>query len=160
MGLQMPNTKWSEPPRIKILEAAGAVFDGRVHLTGDGAIVTSSSGGKAYTVRYDATTNALTSNDNGSYYVGYLGYPSIAFLFASNRLQLSPDIANLVAGVPWKELNSRLRNNYQRVESELLASATPTERAEVDAFLNTSMERIGGLDIRRLTDSSKPPDGW
>ena len=68
------------PPTMKIYEALGAVADKRLEITGNTAKVYSSSKGKFYTVTYDSATNAIMSNDNACYFVGYLGYPAIAYL--------------------------------------------------------------------------------
>ncbi len=55
------------PPIEKILEAYTAIADGHVKLENDQALVTS-------------------SNDNASYWQGYLGYPGIAVLMLQGKL--------------------------------------------------------------------------
>jgi len=70
------------PPKVKIYEALGAVADGRVVVGNDNGEVSSSSGNKKYVVRWDAKNKAIMTNDNGTYWQGYLGYPAIAYLMA------------------------------------------------------------------------------
>jgi hypothetical protein len=81
--------KWKTPPDTKIYEALGTVADGRVKVEGNTAKVFSSSGNKHYDVEYDPKASAIMANDNGSYWNGYLGYPAIAFLMATNVITRS-----------------------------------------------------------------------
>jgi hypothetical protein len=74
--------KWKPAPLIKVYEALGSIGDGRFEVAGNTAKVYSSSGKKFYDVMYDPIKQAITANDNGSYWVGYLGYPSIVLLLA------------------------------------------------------------------------------
>ncbi|MGA2411165.1 MAG: hypothetical protein ABSG46_12350 [Candidatus Binataceae bacterium] len=115
---------WKMPPIAKVYEALGAIGDGRVHLTdATRASVISSSGDKAYTVELDPVSHQIASNDNASYWQGYLGYPAIAVLILRGLCQPQAAILKALAGVPWKELNTRFRNDYDRTLAEVLAKA-------------------------------------
>src|SRR4051812_22548384 len=103
---------WKLPPRIKILEALGCIGDGRMEVSNAGATVTSSSGNKKYAVRYDAALNAISSNDNASYWQGYLGYPAIAYLLAAEKIPYDKKFASALAGIKWKDINSQMGNNF------------------------------------------------
>lgn len=72
------------PPIEKILEAYTAIADGHVKLENDQALVTSSNEAKTYIVTFH--DNTYTSNDNASYWQGYLGYPGIAVLMLQGKL--------------------------------------------------------------------------
>jgi hypothetical protein len=114
--------KWKLPPPAKIYEALSAIADGRVTFVSDtSAQVVSSSRDRTYTVKWNADLTQITSNDNASHWQGYLGYPIVAVLLASGRLELNRDIALHLAGVPWKIVNRQFRNDYDRaVESVVL----------------------------------------
>lgn len=103
------------PPLIKVYEAMGALGDGRVRLQDGGrAQVTSSEGDKTYDVEISADNREISSNDNASYWQGYLGYPGIAVLLARGFYRPPANVIDALAGVPWKELNRRFRNDYDK----------------------------------------------
>lgn len=103
------------PPLIKVYEAMGALGDGRVRLQDGGrAQVTSSEGNKTYDVEISADNREISSNDNASYWQGYLGYPGIAVLLARGFYRPPANVIDALAGVPWKELNRRFRNDYDK----------------------------------------------
>ncbi len=132
--------KWKIPPPIKVYEALGAVGDGRVRAI-DGARVgaidgararainhdapparwevASSDAAKTYSVEISADGRELSSNDNASYWQGYLGYPGIAVLIARGALPASAEATRALAGIPWKELNRRFKNAYTRTTAEV-----------------------------------------
>lgn len=150
------------PPRVKVLEALGAIADSRVELVRDGARVWSSSRGKAYNVRTGRTWAELTSNDNGSYHRGYLGYPAIAFLMESGHLDFDGAVAGWLRGVRWKDLNVETGYDYSEterrigVEVEARGGSARDLRLEVDRVLQT----LASLDLERLASDDLPPAGY
>jgi hypothetical protein len=116
--------KWRMPPPIKVYEAIGAIGDGRVRAIGDSDApnaweIGSSDGVKTYRVEISADGREISSNDNASYWQGYLGYPAIAVLIARGRLHASAETTRMLAGIPWKELNRRFKNDYERTAAEV-----------------------------------------
>jgi hypothetical protein len=114
--------KWEMPPPIKVYEAIGAIGDGRVRAIDDAQNVwevVSSDGAKKYRVEISADGREISSNDNASYWQGYLGYPAIAVLIARGRLHASAETTRMLAGIPWKELNRRFKNDYARTAAEV-----------------------------------------
>jgi hypothetical protein len=114
--------KWQMPPPIKVYEAVGAIGDGRVRSTDDAQNaweVVSSDGTKKYRVEISADGREISSNDNASYWQGYLGYPAIAVLIARGKLHASAEATRMLAGIPWKELNRRFKNDYARTAAEV-----------------------------------------
>ena len=112
------------PPPIKVYEALGAIGDGRVRaMDNDDAPgvwdVVSSEGAKTYRVELSADGREISSNDNASYWQGYLGYPAIAVLIARGTLHASAEATRALAGIPWKELNRRFKNDYARTTAEV-----------------------------------------
>jgi hypothetical protein len=116
--------KWEMPPPIKIYEALGAIGDGRVRAVDSSAPpsaweVVSSDRSKTYRVEISADAREIGSNDNASYWQGYLGYPAIAVLIARGMLSASAEATRALAGIPWKELNRRFKNDYARTTAEV-----------------------------------------
>jgi len=121
----MPEALWKMPPIAKIYEALGAIGDGRVRIEdARHAFVTSSDGSKTYEVDMNDDGREISSNDNASFWQGYLGYPAIAVLIARGLILCPPEAAiHALAGVPWKELNTRNRNDYDRTLEDVLTRA-------------------------------------
>jgi hypothetical protein len=91
---------WKLPPKAKIYEALSAVAESRVRI-GDGntATVLSSAGDKAYMVRWNPELTRISSNDNASFYQGYMGYPIVAVLMLIGKLRFSREVASHLAGI-------------------------------------------------------------
>jgi hypothetical protein len=116
--------KWEMPPAIKVYEAMGAIGDGRVRAPDKTTAplawdVVSSDNTKTYRVEISADGREISSNDNASYWQGYLGYPAIAVLLARGMLSASAEATRALAGIPWKELNRRFKNDYERTAAEV-----------------------------------------
>ncbi len=136
------------PPRIKVLEALGSIADGRIKIVcSDKALVVSSSGEKTYTVivRDDGR---VYSNDNGTYYRGYVGYPIIAFLMIKKKLPFDQRIAEALKGIPWKELNEMYKR-YAIVEEIVLKRAEErgVSRRTVLDFVNIVLKKLSTLRL-------------
>jgi hypothetical protein len=121
--------KWKMPPPIKVYEALGAIGDGRVRAIDSGATpnaweVVSSDSSKTYRVEISADAREISSNDNASYWQGYLGYPAIAVLMARGTLHVSAESTRALAEIPWKELNRRFKNDYARTTAEVARVVT------------------------------------
>lgn len=146
MKPETASSEWKMPPLAKIYEALGALGDDRVRLEGDSrATVISSDGSKTYLVETRPGTREISSNDNASYWQGYLGYPAIAVLIARGLIAPRREVIDALAGAPWKELNARFRNDYGRTIEEAMARA---ERAGCDRkMIETEAEAV--LDALR-----------
>jgi hypothetical protein len=152
--------KWKMPPAAKIYEALGALGDGRVTLVDEThARVRSSDGSKTYDVETSPDGREISSNDNASYWQGYLGYPGIAVILARGFHHAPPAVIKALTGVAWKELNRRFRNDYAKtiaqVEARIAeAGADPAAvRAEVESVMR-ALERLGPLRGERR---ERPP---
>jgi len=146
--------KWKLPPQAKIYEALSAVADGRVKfIDGNAAEVVSSSRDRTYKVKWNAGFGRITSNDNASHWQGYLGYPIIAVLLEAGRLELSRDIARHLAGIPWKTINKRFKNDYARAVDSVLAGLE--EKGEdvqaIRAEVGRIMAGLGRLGLEKPT---------
>lgn len=143
-------TPWKMPPRSKVYEALGAVADSRVALTGDHtAEVTSSAGNKKYQIEWSADLKTFSSNDNASFYVGYAGYPIIAVLLNLGVIAYKPSVAQKLANIKWKELNTKHKNDFDRAVEEALSSLSPDERSELESEISRIYAELEGLQLEK-----------
>ena len=150
---------WRLPPRIKVLEALGAVADGRVEVISPSeGRVRASMGPRVYTIRFNKEANAIFSDDNGSVYRGYLGYPALAFLMKIGELPYDERLGKAFSGIKWKALNEKYKS-YEKVMDVVLRRAEETfgvSREEVEAFIKKIMDilkrkRYRKLDVQQTT---------
>ncbi len=144
------------PPRIKVLEALGAIGDGRVCVVnGSTGFVASSDHNRIYDVYVDMTKGVAYSSDNGTRFRGYIGYPIIAFLMATGFLEYPEHYARALSGIPWRELNEKYKK-YSIVE-ELVkrrAEEKGVSRKELDNYIKSVLDMLSRLRLRAL---SSPP---
>jgi hypothetical protein len=155
----MPANSWKMPPIIKVYEALGAIGDGRVRIVDSRrALVTSSDVVKTYEVEISEDGREISSNDNASYWQGYLGYPAIAVLLARGFYRPPANVSDALAGIPWKTLNRKFKNDYTKtlaeVDKELEQSGHDPDavRSEAEAVLSF-VRRLGPVRGKR----SRPP---
>ena len=141
-----------QPPRIKVLEALGAIGDGRVEKLGPHRYrVRSSDGTRVYLVYVDPSRGLAYSSDNGTRLRGYVGYPIIAALMLEGILPLDERLASALRGIPWKRLNEKYKK-YAVVEriAKKEAASRGVEPGELERFTAEVMERLRSLQLRRL----------
>lgn len=154
--------KWKVPPPIKIYEALGAIADGRIKVDGNEAKVYSSSGNKFYVVTYDASKQEIMANDNGSYWQGYLGYPSIAFLMYIGVIHFNPLYAEALKEIAWKDINTQFKNNFNTTVT-YIHSLLQDKGISIEDFLkdvNAIQTQIEMLNLSLLGKKTKPPIGY
>lgn len=145
--------KLSMPPRVKVLEALGAVSGGRVRVLSEKeAEVDASEGQRTYRVYVDLEKRIADSDDNGTVYRGYVGYPIIAFLMALKQLPYDEEIGRLLASVGWRTINERYKS-YRVVESvikeRLAKGGIPSER--VDRVIKDVLEQVKKLGLSKAS---------
>lgn len=153
---------WKLPPTIKILEALGAVADERVKVDGNTAKVYSSSLGKYYTVVYDPATNSISSNDNGSYWQKYLGYPALAFLMVKGEIPYDSTLVAKLQAIKWKDLNVKNNNNYQQTITEIykLREFKVDEKKVLADLAKRIIATLMEKQYQILEPLPKPPSGY
>ena len=152
--------KWKIPPDIKIYEALGAVADGRIEMDGDTARVYSSSRNKFYDVHYDRAAHAIMTNDNGSFYQRYLGYPAIAYLMLAGEVSYDPNVAELLKGIAWKDINQKFKNDFAKTIGHILTGKNADEQTAIKAEVERIARQIKALDLDLLGPINKPPEGY
>lgn len=155
--------KWKPAPLIKIYEALGSIADERYEIDGTTAKVYSSSGNKYYEVVYDPTTQAITANDNGSYWVGYLGYPSILLLLVLGIVEYEPNLALYLKGFAWKDINQKFKNDFDKTQAYVDEQIVRQHHINLDDFhksLEKIQRRVNALELSKLENGKKPPSGY
>jgi hypothetical protein len=154
--------KWKTPPTIKIYEALGCIADERITKENNEIHVYSSSKNKFYTIQYSEKENAIMSNDNGSYWIGYLGYPSIAYLMHIKKIQYNENFTNPLKGIKWKDINQKFKNDFLKTEKHVRNSILlqGINLKEFDNEIKNIMNQIKKLDLNLLGQKTKPPKGY
>jgi len=140
------------PPRVKVLEALGCVADGRVRIVSDSeAEITSSVGDRVYNVRLDLNTRRVFSNDNGTLYRNYVGYPIISFLMVKGILPYDERVANALRGINWRKVNEEFKN-YSLVETYIkdLLKAKGIEESYVDRLIEDVLSKLKTLSLSKM----------
>ena len=151
---------WKMPPKAKVYEALSAVADKRVSITGDTtAQVQSSSRDKTYDVEWSEDISEITSNDNASYWQGYMGYPIIAVLLQIGKISFNPRIAKLLADVPWKSVNEQFKRDYDQAISHIIdgIESKGGSRTEITQEVEKIYEQLGSLGLQRSQRRRRPP---
>jgi len=155
--------KWKQPPIIKVYEALGSLGDGRVKVDGDTAKVYSSSGNKYYDVIYDPDQKAITANDNGSHWLGYLGYPSVSFLLATGKIKFDEKLPEYLAGFPWKDINQKYKNDFAKTQAYIDQQIEEKHHANIEKLhqaAQTVLDSVMALDLNRLPNAKMPPTAY
>lgn len=151
--------KWKVPPKIKVYEALGSIADDRIEVDGNTAKVYSTDGSKYYDVIYDSKSNSIMTNDNGSYWVGYLGYPAIAFLMLKGLIKYDKSDSETFRGIEWKKINTKFKNNFDKtidyIFSEIIKDSDNQQKISANADI--ILEEITNLDLNLLGTKQKPP---
>ncbi|MCI4437456.1 MAG: hypothetical protein JHC33_11675 [Ignisphaera sp.] len=137
------------PPRIKVLEALGSIADGRVKVLNEKcANVVSSEGDRVYTVYVDLDEKVVFSDDNGTKFRGYIGYPIIAFLMIKGVLPFDEKLAKALMGIPWRKLNEEYKS-YSIVEKIVkdIAKQRGVDATVLDSFVSNVMNKLGKLSL-------------
>lgn len=153
--------KWKIPPKIKVYEALGCVADNRLELNGNEAKIFSSSLGKFYSITYDGN-KAIMCNDNGSYWAGYLGYPSIAFLMLKGKIKYNSKFAEALKDIKWKDVNVKFKNNYEKTEAYVLEIIKERgfDTADLKMEIDNIFEQVKKLNLELFGEKTKPPEGY
>jgi hypothetical protein len=142
----------STPPRVKVLEALGALADGRVVGEGGGRFrVTSSDGSRSYSVYVESRGSGrfvACSTDNGTVFRGYVGYPIISALMVLGYLPRDAVVERALSGIPWRRLNESLKR-YYLVEREVLkvVSARGVASSRVEQLVSRVLSTLERYEL-------------
>ncbi len=153
-------TQWKQPPLAKVYEAFTAVTDGRVRVEETGhATVVSSERDKIYDVEWTDDAKKISSNDNASYWQGYLGYPAIALLLTTGVLRADPAAVTPLGGVDWHALNRRFRRDYDAAVAHVLddLQAGGVDTGAIRTAAEDVLRQLAALEPERLGPRRRPP---
>jgi len=154
--------EWKIPPRIKVYEALGCLGDKRIDIDGNQAKIYSSSRGKCYTVTFDPKSNSIMSNDNGSYWQNYLGYPAIAFLIEIGKLKRYPPYEIALKGILWKDINTKFKNDFSETERHV-HNLLSKKGISIETFQEDTgniLKDLADFHLNFLGKKMKPPKGY
>ncbi|MEM5870709.1 MAG: hypothetical protein QW758_02010 [Candidatus Aenigmatarchaeota archaeon] len=148
---------WKIPPKVKIYEALGCIADNHVEFISEKeAIVTSSEGNRKYYVTFDLDKNFINSDDNGSKFKGYLGYPSIAILMLKGILPFDKRISDALKGIKWKRLNDKFKDYNKTIEEALrIAKERGVDEKDIENFVSQVMDEIKSKKFVRFLSKGK-----
>ncbi len=154
--------QWKIPPEIKIYEALGCLADGRIKEVDGELRVYSSSGQKFYTIIFDKKKNAIMANDNGSYWVGYLGYPAIACLMSIGELSFNQKYAESLKDIAWKDINTKNKNNFEKTLLEVreIMKKRGVNLKKFDQSVEQVLQEIKEKKFKLLGKKKQPPKGY
>ncbi|EZQ01728.1 MULTISPECIES: hypothetical protein [Acidianus] len=141
------------PPRIKVLEALGAISDGRIKKKGEEEYeVISSEGDRKY--RVFIRDDSAFSDDNGTKFRGYVGYPIIAVLMLEGKLSYSKRISEVLKGIDWRKLNETYKN-YAKVEDIVLKKAEESgiSRDEINKEVEEVINELRRLSLKKIAQT-------
>ena len=139
------------PPKVKIPEAYSAVIDNRVTINDNIASVKSSDLKKEYTIKWK--DNLFYSNDNSTYWAGYIGYPIIAVLMKLGKLSYDENIAKVFSGVNWNELNKKNKRDYKKSVEDVIGSLD--NKDEIYAEIDKVYKELESLNIELTRKGSE-----
>lgn len=141
------------PPRIKVLEALSAIADGRVRREGDHYVIVSSDGSRSYTVYVDEGRGLVYSNDNGTVYRGYVGYPIMSVLMMLGKLSFDKELSDGLRGIPWRELNEKFKN-YNAVMEVIRGRVGEDKWPLYERFIDKVLGELRRLNLRLMDRSA------
>ena len=111
--------------------------------------VASSEGDRHYLVYVDPARRLAYSDDNGTRFRGYIGYPIIAVLMLQGRVPFDERIARALEGIPWRRLNEHYRR-YILVENHVkrVAAERGVQPSEVDGLVSRVLGALRRLGLR------------
>ena len=150
-------SKWKMPPKAKIYEALSAVADRRVTIKDEThANVQSSERDKTYSIEWSFDLKQITSDDNASFWQGYMGYPIIAVLLSLGKIKYREDLAACLSDVPWKRINTKFKRDYDKAVDSVLDEAA-TKGADREAIVQQAEDIYQQLGALKLERKGKPP---
>jgi hypothetical protein len=83
----------------------------------------------------------------------------IAVLMKLGKLRYDAAVAEHLAGVPWKQLNTKNKNKYEVVIENLLAdlSTKGVDRSHIEAEIDAIMKQLNSMELKRLPKRVQPP---
>lgn len=136
------------PPKEKIIEAFSAVVSDRLKLENFSAEVVSSDNKRKYKVVWN-DKNEYSSNDNATFWHGYIGYPIIAVLMKKGILSYDEKTALLFKNVNWNTANKQFKRDYNQALKFVMGTLNLHNQQEKDVYeeIDKIYKYLKNLDI-------------
>ena len=97
----------------------------------------------------DPARRLAYSDDNGTRFRGYIGYPIIAALMLQGQAPLDERIARALEGIPWRRLNEHYKR-YILVEQYVkrVAARRGVQPSEIDRLISRVLGALRRLGLR------------
>ncbi len=160
--------KWEKAPKFKLYESLGVLADkDRLEVVSDdGDVITahihSSSRNKFYTVTYASKNKEIMSNDNATWFVGYLGYPASSLLLYLGEIKYDKSILPFLDEIPWKDINQKNKNDFGKTQADVEAIYT-SKGGDVKILtkeIDKIYKQLENLDLYQLGKKQRPPKGY
>ena len=150
-----PSRPLRMPPRIKVLEAAGAIADGRVFIEEKNsrirATVIGSDGSRRYRVVVERSGERevrVYSTDNGTKLRGYIGYPIIAVMMVTGLLPRNKKVEEAFKDIEWRKLNETYKKYATVMEIVMRKAETRgVTRGEVEKYISRVLRNLEGQRV-------------
>lgn len=140
------------PPIEKIPEAYTAIEDNRVTIYENYATVNSSDNQKKYLIKWK--DNLYFSDDNSTYWQGYLGYPVLAVLMLQGKLSLNKEISKYFKNINWNKLNKENKRDYKKSVAAILENVSEEEKKLIYLEMDKVFAEIKELNIELTKKAS------
>ncbi|MEM2036311.1 MAG: hypothetical protein QXG21_02015, partial [Candidatus Caldarchaeum sp.] len=97
----------------------------------------------SYRVFLDLENGMASSDDNGTVFRNYVGYPIIAFMMALGKLSYDEKIAAPLKSIKWRSLNEQYKS-YKTVETivKQMLSRNGVDPSDVDKFVDRVLREL------------------
>lgn len=147
---------WKLPPTLSILEALSAVAGDKVHILSSKTAEVDGFGlSERFSVNWVSEKNQILSNDQGSSYGGYLGFPSIAFLMIFGILPYDIYLAKKLEKTPWAELKTKYEDK-EVVVATALQHWSDFDKERIKKFTDWILKMLESLELKKIEKSPKP----
>lgn len=130
----------------KIPEALTAIIDDRIKIYDTYAIVKSSDLSKEYLVKWN--DNTYYSNDNATYWQGYMGYPVIGVILTKNIIDYNKDILKYFKDINWNKLNKETKRDYQKSFEIVISDLDDDTKTIINKEIDNIYDKLNKLDIK------------
>ena len=75
-------------------------------------------------------------------------------------LEYRAELANLLKGIPWKEVNQKFKNDFDAALEYILADMEKGGKEELDKYTQLLVEEVKKLNLKKLGKKITPPKGY
>ena len=84
----------------------------------------------------------------------------MAYLMLTGAIAYDTEVAELLKGVAWKDVNTKFKNNYDKTLEHIFTSKSEADRERARAEVERIGAAITALNLSMLGPRTKPPAGY